>query len=86
MPFEEYLRGFEAVCVPLGGRPHWGKMHYRDAESLRPAYPHFDDFLAVRDLADPDRVLAKAIRGKFSETDRSWDLVVPRATTKSQDL
>jgi L-gulonolactone oxidase len=60
VPFEEYLRGFEAVCVPLGGRPHWGKMHYRDAASLRPAYPHFDDFLAVRDKADPDRVFANA--------------------------
>jgi L-gulono-1,4-lactone dehydrogenase len=60
VPYEEYLRGFEAVCVPLGGRPHWGKMHYRDAQSLRPAYPRFDDFLGVRDKADPDRVLANA--------------------------
>jgi FAD/FMN-containing dehydrogenase len=58
VPFEEYLRRFEALCVPLGGRPHWGKMHYRDAASLRPAYPHFDDFLAVRDKTDPDRILA----------------------------
>jgi L-gulonolactone oxidase len=60
VPFEEYLRGFEAVCVPLGGRPHWGKMHYRDAASLRNVYPRFDDFLAVRDKTDPDRVLANA--------------------------
>ena len=60
VPFEQYLRGFEAVCKPLGGRPHWGKMHYRDASSLRPAYPHFDDFLAVRDKVDPDRVFANA--------------------------
>jgi L-gulonolactone oxidase len=33
-------------------------MHYRSAADLRPAYPHFDDFLAVRDRVDPDRVLA----------------------------
>ena len=58
VPYEEYLRGFEAVCVPLGGRPHWGKMHYRDAASLRPAYEHFDDFLAVRDKSDPGRTFA----------------------------
>src|SRR5262249_15404164 len=56
-PEEPYLSAFEAVCVPLGGRPHWGKMHYRDAASLREAYPHFDDFLAVRDKYDPGRVL-----------------------------
>ncbi|WP_306210510.1 D-arabinono-1,4-lactone oxidase [Actinoplanes sp. RD1] len=57
-PYEPYFRAFEAVCEPLGGRPHWGKLHYRDAESLRRAYPKFDDFLAVRDRLDPDRVFA----------------------------
>jgi FAD-linked oxidoreductase len=55
-PYEPYFRAFEALCEPLGGRPHWGKMHFRTAESLRPAYPKFDDFLAVRDRLDPARV------------------------------
>ena len=55
-PHEEYFRAFEAVCEPLGGRPHWGKMHYRDADSLRKAYPKFDDFIAVRNHLDPARV------------------------------
>jgi L-gulonolactone oxidase len=55
-PYEPYFRAFEAVCAPLGGRPHWGKMHFRDAESLRPAYPHFDDFVGARDKLDPARV------------------------------
>jgi FAD-linked oxidoreductase len=57
-PYEPYFRAFEAVCAPLGGRPHWGKLHYRDADSLRSVYPHFDDFLAVRDRLDPARVFA----------------------------
>jgi L-gulonolactone oxidase len=60
MPYEPYLRAFEAVCADLGGRPHWGKMHYRTAESLRPAYPRFDAFLAVRNAHDPARVFANA--------------------------
>ena len=60
MPYEEYFRGFEQVCAPLGGRPHWGKMHFRDAASLRGAYPKFDDFLAVRDRLDPGRLFANA--------------------------
>ncbi|MEV6600337.1 D-arabinono-1,4-lactone oxidase [Actinoplanes sp. NPDC051346] len=59
-PYEPYFRAFEAVCESLGGRPHWGKMHYRDAESLRRAYPKFDDFLAVRDQLDPGRVFTNA--------------------------
>ncbi|MGX6605368.1 D-arabinono-1,4-lactone oxidase [Micromonosporaceae bacterium Da 78-11] len=58
--FEAYFKGMEAVCEPLGGRPHWGKMHYRTAETLRTAYPRFDDFLAVRDRLDPTRVFANA--------------------------
>ncbi|GAA4693315.1 D-arabinono-1,4-lactone oxidase [Phytohabitans rumicis] len=58
--YEPYFREFERVAQALGGRPHWGKLHYRDAESLRPAYPHFDDFLAVRDRLDPNRVFANA--------------------------
>ncbi|MBU2667662.1 FAD-binding protein [Actinoplanes bogorensis] len=55
-PYEPYFRAFEAVCQPLGGRPHWGKLHYRTAEDLRPVYPKFDDFVAVRDRLDPARV------------------------------
>jgi L-gulonolactone oxidase len=35
-------------------------MHYRDAESLRKAYPKFDDFVAVRDQLDPARTFTNA--------------------------
>ncbi|WP_436524596.1 D-arabinono-1,4-lactone oxidase [Actinoplanes sp. HUAS TT8] len=56
VPYEPYFTALEALCEPLGGRPHWGKMHYRTAEDLRPAYPKFDDFLAVRNRLDPARV------------------------------
>jgi L-gulonolactone oxidase len=58
MPYERYFRAFEEACTALGGRPHWGKLHWRTAADLRPAYPRFDDFLAVRDRVDPDRVFA----------------------------
>ncbi|MDG4763400.1 D-arabinono-1,4-lactone oxidase [Solwaraspora sp. WMMD406] len=58
MPYEPYFRAVEQVAVGLDGRPHWGKLHYRHAESLRSAYPRFDDFLAVRDRLDPCRTFA----------------------------
>ena len=54
--YEPYYRAVEAVCQPLGGRPHWGKLHYRTADDLRPAYERFDDFVAARDRLDPARV------------------------------
>ncbi|MEU4559248.1 D-arabinono-1,4-lactone oxidase [Actinoplanes sp. NPDC023936] len=54
--YEPYFKAVESLCEPLGGRPHWGKLHYRTAANLRPAYPKFDDFVAVRDRLDPARV------------------------------
>jgi FAD-linked oxidoreductase len=54
--YEPYFRAVESLCEPLGGRPHWGKLHYREAADLRPVYPRFDDFVAVRDRLDPARV------------------------------
>lgn len=51
-----YLAAVERILRAHDGRPHWGKLHSRTADDLRPAYPHFDDFVAVRDRLDPDRV------------------------------
>lgn len=59
-PHEEYFRGVEEVLTPLGGRPHWGKLHTRDAAYLEGVYPRFGDFLALRDRIDPDRRFANA--------------------------
>jgi L-gulono-1,4-lactone dehydrogenase len=54
-PHEQYFNDVEAVMVSAGGRPHWGKMHTRDADYLAGAYPRMSDFTAIRDLLDPDR-------------------------------
>lgn len=51
----EYFHAVEAIMRAHDGRPHWGKMHYRDSETLRPVYPRFADFLRVRDRLDPER-------------------------------
>jgi L-gulono-1,4-lactone dehydrogenase len=59
-PHEDYFRAVEDVMVAAGGRPHWGKMHTRDAEYLRGAYPRFADFVALRDTLDPERRFGNA--------------------------
>ena len=56
----EYFAAFDALMRTYDGRPHWGKLHSRTADDLRPAYPRFDDFLAVRDELDPDRRFGNA--------------------------
>ena len=55
-----YFREVEALMVSYGGRPHWGKMHTRDAEYFTRAYPRFGEFTALRDRLDPDRVFGNA--------------------------
>lgn len=55
-----FFSGVEPILREAGGRPHWGKLHNRTAADLAPVYDRFDDFLAMRDRLDPDRVFANA--------------------------
>jgi FAD-linked oxidoreductase len=52
----EYFEAVEQILLAHGGRPHWGKMHTLDAARLSERYPRFDDFVALRDRLDPDRM------------------------------
>ncbi len=54
-PHAEYFGAVEAVLTAMGGRPHWGKLHTKDAEYLRDVYPKFGEFAALRDQLDPAR-------------------------------
>jgi FAD-linked oxidoreductase len=54
MAWEPYFRAVEAIMDELGGRPHWGKRHFQSAASLRPRYPDWDRFQAVRARLDPE--------------------------------
>jgi L-gulonolactone oxidase len=58
MEWEPYFRAVEEVMLTEGGRPHWGKRHFQTAASLRPRYPEWDRFQAVRERLDPERRFA----------------------------
>ncbi|MFI9628834.1 D-arabinono-1,4-lactone oxidase [Streptomyces sp. NPDC052042] len=60
MPYRRYFQACEDILGSYGGRPHWGKMHTLDAESLRPRYERFDEFVAQRDALDPSGVFANS--------------------------
>lgn len=60
MDYEPYFKGVEAIMRSVGGRPHWGKLHFRTADDLAPVYPEWDRFQAVRRKLDPE--------GKFSNS------------------
>jgi L-gulono-1,4-lactone dehydrogenase len=59
-PYEEYFRGIEGIMRAVGGRPHWGKLHFQDADSLAGLYPQWEQFQAVRRRLDPDGRFANA--------------------------
>ncbi|GGZ35296.1 FAD-linked oxidoreductase [Streptomyces inusitatus] len=54
-PHRAYFTAVERIMTAHGGRPHWGKLHTRDAEYLAGVYPKFGEFLSVRDRIDPER-------------------------------
>ncbi len=55
-----YMRRVESLARSLGGRPHWGKRHFRTAADLAPDYPRWADFKAARERLDPDGVFTNA--------------------------
>ncbi len=56
MPYKDYFAGIEEIFTRYDGRPHWGKIHTRDAAYLAAHYPHWDDFRRVRAQLDPQGV------------------------------
>ncbi|MFJ3818188.1 D-arabinono-1,4-lactone oxidase [Streptomyces sp. NPDC090056] len=57
-PHRAYFTAVERIMTAHGGRPHWGKLHTRDAAYLSEIYPRFAEFTALRDRLDPDRLFA----------------------------
>ncbi|MEV6944573.1 D-arabinono-1,4-lactone oxidase [Streptomyces sp. NPDC051172] len=54
-PYQAYFTAAERIFTAHEGRPHWGKVHTRDAEYFSGVYPRFGEFTALRDRLDPDR-------------------------------
>ncbi|MET9071373.1 D-arabinono-1,4-lactone oxidase [Streptomyces sp. NPDC004232] len=55
-PYQAYFTAAERIFTAYEGRPHWGKVHTRDAEYFARVYPRFGEFTALRDRLDPDRL------------------------------
>ncbi len=60
MPFEAYFQALRGGRQGAGRPAALGQDALPHGRLLRPAYPHFDDFLAVRNTFDPGRVFANA--------------------------
>ncbi|MEU6886591.1 D-arabinono-1,4-lactone oxidase [Streptomyces viridosporus] len=54
-PYQGYFTAAERIFTAHEGRPHWGKIHTRDAAYFSRVYPRFTEFTALRDRLDPER-------------------------------
>lgn len=67
--YKEIFSVVEPVFEAFEGRPHWGKLHTKNADQLRALYPHWDEFHAVRRRLDPQgRFLNDHLRTIFGES------------------
>ncbi len=57
-------REIEALLIPLGGRPHWGKLMHAPAATLAPLYPRLDDFRMLAKQHDPKGKFRNAFMAK----------------------
>ena len=55
-PFEKYFQGVEEIMADYEGRPHWGKLHFQDHETLSNIYPQWEAFQNTRRLMDPSGI------------------------------
>ncbi|CCK26977.1 FAD-dependent oxidoreductase [Streptomyces davaonensis JCM 4913] len=55
-PYQRYFTAAERIFTAYEGRPHWGKVHTRDADYFAGVYPRFGEFTALRDRLDPERL------------------------------
>lgn len=75
LPFRDFFADAEAVFRNHRGRPHWGKWHGCDAETLSGLYPRWEDFHAVRRELDPQgRFLNVYLKELFGEVSSAGDV------------
>ena len=60
MECQPFFRDVEDILRAYDARPHWGKMHYREADELSKLYPRWDEFITLRNQLDPQRTFSNA--------------------------
>ena len=62
-----YLTYVDAILRQYQARPHWGKLHFNNADDMPALYPRFEDFRSLRRRLDPEgRFLNDHLRNLFA--------------------
>jgi xylitol oxidase len=60
----ELLAEIEARLLPLGARPHWGKVFVAGVDQLEPLYPRLADFRVLAEKYDPNHLFRNDFLGR----------------------
>lgn len=65
--YTPFLQAVDRTLQPLAARPHWGKLHFLDAQRVAALYPDYARFLEIRRQFDPhNRFLNSHLAALFS--------------------
>ncbi len=62
---QQYFGAVEQQALEWDGRPHWGKQFRATSDQLRPRYPYWDEFAALRERLDPDAMFDNAFLNRL---------------------
>ena len=63
--YQEYFKTMEEICSHYEGRPHWGKMHNKEAKDFANMYERWNDFLEIRKVHDPENIFVSEYTKKL---------------------
>ena len=73
LPHDDFFRDVEPILLKYGGRPHWGKKHYRVVSDLKLLYPKWERFHEIRRDMDPDGVFMNPYLKTIFEQEKEGD-------------
>jgi len=85
MPYQSYFQHIEEIFRRYQGRPHWGKLHTQDADSLAALYPRWHDFRRIRAALDPQGLFLNDYLRRLFAADAPTPAVDPDAQSLAVD-
>ena len=77
---DDFLASFKPTILEYLGRPHFGKINILGADELNDCFPHWKDFINIRNDLDPSKVFANPYFESLFRTKNSNHLSSSKST------
>ena len=86
MTYRQLFTKFEQILFAHGGKPHWAKSHTVDQHTMVKMFPRTNDFLTVRQRADPQAIFLNPYVRRHFFGDEDEDTRPARFKSSTQAL